>query len=348
MAEADRDDLISIIDEEDKTTEIPTTLPLLPVRDVVIFTDMLLPLFVGREKSVRAVEEAVGGPGFVFLATQKDAAIENPSTDEIYHTGTVGRVLRILKLPDGRVKVLVQGVAKGTISKFMRKRAPYRVKIDLLPEPPVEEKVTLEVEALMRNVREQSEKILALRGELTNDVTSILQNVDDPGKAGRPGRLQPPAEDRGVPGAARNPGPGRAAEAGQRRALAGTRTVGDAGQDPVRRQGRDFEEPAGLLPARAGAGHLQGARGARRPLHRNRRVREKDQKGQDAEGGEHRSPEAAQTPRSDAPGLGRVHGDPFLPGLAGGAAVEQIHPGRHRHPQGAGAAGPRALRSARR
>jgi ATP-dependent Lon protease len=182
MAEADRDDLISIIDEEDKTTEIPTTLPLLPVRDVVIFTDMLLPLFVGREKSVRAVEEAVGGPGFVFLATQKDAAIENPSTDEIYHTGTVGRVLRILKLPDGRVKVLVQGVAKGTISKFMRKRAPYRVKIDLLPEPPVEEKVTLEVEALMRNVREQSEKILALRGELTNDVTSILQNVDDPGK----------------------------------------------------------------------------------------------------------------------------------------------------------------------
>ena len=133
MAEADRDDLISIIDEEDKTTEIPTTLPLLPVRDVVIFTDMLLPLFVGREKSVRAVEEAVGGPGFVFLATQKDAATENPSTDEIYHTGTVGRVLRILKLPDGRVKVLVQGVAKGTISKFMRKRAPYRVRIDLLP-----------------------------------------------------------------------------------------------------------------------------------------------------------------------------------------------------------------------
>ena len=182
MAEADRDDLISIIEEEDKTTEIPTTLPLLPVRDVVIFTDMLLPLFVGREKSVRAVEEAVGGPGFVFLATQKDAATENPSTDEIYHTGTVGRVLRILKLPDGRVKVLVQGVAKGTISKFMRKRAPYRVRIDLLPEPPVEEKVTLEVEALMRNVREQSEKILALRGELTNDVTSILQNIDDPGK----------------------------------------------------------------------------------------------------------------------------------------------------------------------
>ena len=124
MAEADRDDLISIIEEDDKTTEIPTTLPLLPVRDVVIFTDMLLPLFVGREKSVRAVEEAVAGDGFVFMCTQKDPGVENPAADDIYRTGTVGRVLRMLKLPDGRVKVLVQGVAKGNISRFVRKRAP--------------------------------------------------------------------------------------------------------------------------------------------------------------------------------------------------------------------------------
>jgi ATP-dependent Lon protease len=181
MAEADRDDLISIIEEDDKTTEIPTNLPLLPVRDVVIFSDMLLPLFVGREKSVRAVEDAVNGNGFVFLATQKDAAIENPSQDDIYRTGTVGRVLRMLKLPDGRVKVLVQGLAKGTIARYVRKRSIYRVQIDLLPEEPVE-KVNLEVEALMRNVREQSEKILALRGEINPDIISILQNVEDPGK----------------------------------------------------------------------------------------------------------------------------------------------------------------------
>jgi ATP-dependent Lon protease len=181
MAEADRDDLISIIEEDDKTTEIPTNLPLLPVRDVVIFSDMLLPLFVGREKSVRSVEDAVNGEGFLFLATQKDPAIENPSQDDIYRTGTVGRVLRMLKLPDGRVKVLVQGLTKGNIAKFVRKRSPYRVQIDLLPEEPME-KVTLEVEALMRNVREQSEKILSLRGELNPDITSILQNVGDPGK----------------------------------------------------------------------------------------------------------------------------------------------------------------------
>ena len=78
MAETDKDDLISIIEEDIGDMEIPTQLPLLPVRDVVIFTDMLLPLFVGREKSVRAVESAVSKDRFIFVATQKDPAVENP------------------------------------------------------------------------------------------------------------------------------------------------------------------------------------------------------------------------------------------------------------------------------
>ncbi|UCF90035.1 MAG: endopeptidase La [Desulfobacterales bacterium] len=181
MGETDRDDLISIIEENERESDIPTTLPLMPVRDVVIFTDMLLPLFVGREKSVRAVEEAVSKDGFLFLATQKDASTENPSTDEIFSTGTVGRVLRILKLPDGRVKSLVQGVAKGRIIKYLRKRSYYRVKLELIQEYPVPE-INLEVEALMRNVREHSEKILALRGELSGDVGTVLENIVDPGK----------------------------------------------------------------------------------------------------------------------------------------------------------------------
>ena len=110
MAETDKDDLISIIDEDDIEGDVPDILPLMPVRDVVIFTDMLLPLFVGREKSVRAVEESVTKDRFLFLVTQKDPAIENPKPEDIYTVGTVGRVLRMLKLPDGRVKALVQGL----------------------------------------------------------------------------------------------------------------------------------------------------------------------------------------------------------------------------------------------
>ena len=118
MAETDKDDLISIIDENEKDTVIPDTLPLISVRDIVIFTDMLLPLFIGREKSVRAAEEAVEKDGYLFLAAQKDPNIDNPNPDQIYSVGTVSRVLRMLKLPDGHVKSLVQGIAKARIVKY--------------------------------------------------------------------------------------------------------------------------------------------------------------------------------------------------------------------------------------
>ncbi len=181
MAESDKDDLISIIEEDIDDTQIPTSLPLLPVRDVVIFTDMLLPLFVGREKSIRAVEKAVSKDRFLFVATQKDPAVENPKPDDIFTVGTISRILRMLKLPDGRVKALVQGFAKARISKFVQKRSFYRVAVEILDEPD-EVKPDLKVEALMRNVRDYSEKILALRGELSGDVGSILESIDEPGK----------------------------------------------------------------------------------------------------------------------------------------------------------------------
>lgn len=181
MAETDKDDLISIIEDEGLYDEIPKTLPLMPVRDVVIFTDMLLPLFVGREKSVHAVEESVSKSRFLLVATQKEAGIENPSPEEIYDVGTVCRILRMLKLPDGRVKTLVQGIAKAKIVRYVRKRGLFRVKIDLLEEEEFENN-DLETEALMRNIKEHSEKILALRGELTGEVSAILEGIEDPGK----------------------------------------------------------------------------------------------------------------------------------------------------------------------
>ncbi|MFH0998107.1 MAG: endopeptidase La [Pseudomonadota bacterium] len=181
MAETDKDDLISIIEEDEKGSTIPDILPLMPVRDIVIFTDMLLPLFVGREKSVLAVEEAVSKDGFIFLATQKETGVENPKPDQIYEIGTIGRVLRMLKLPDGRVKALVQGVAKARIIQYTRKKSLYRVRHEVIAQVPVKE-LTIEIQALMRNVRENSEKILAFRGEMTGDVSAILESIDDPGK----------------------------------------------------------------------------------------------------------------------------------------------------------------------
>ena len=181
MARSDKDDLISLIEDDGGSAEIPTSLPLLPVRDIVIFCDMVLPLFVGREKSIRAVEEGMAKDGFLMLAAQKDPTVENPKADDIYTIGTVGRILRMLKLPDGSVKALVQGSAKAKIKNYLRKRSSYRVKIELVEEPAVEE-INLEIQALMRTVGENSEKILSLRGEMSGDISTILQTIEEPGK----------------------------------------------------------------------------------------------------------------------------------------------------------------------
>jgi ATP-dependent Lon protease len=181
MAQSDTDDLISLIEEDSANADIPSVLPMLPVRDIVIFSDMVLPLFVGRARSIRAVEEGVAKDGFLMLITQKDPAIENPSADDIYTVGTVSRVLRMLKLPDGRVKALVQGVAKAKIVRYLRKRSFYRVRIEKIEEPPIGE-INLEIEALMRTVRENTEKLLSLRGELSGDISTILESIEEPGK----------------------------------------------------------------------------------------------------------------------------------------------------------------------
>lgn len=182
MAQTDRDDLLSIIDEDEKDVDLPTTLSMMPVRDVVIFPDMLLPLFIGREKSIRAVDEAVKKKnGFIFLVAQKLYSTEEPRPDDIYRVGTVGRILRMLELPDGRIKALVQGVAKAKIEKYVLKKSLYRVKIELIEEMPIKES-GLEIEALVRTIKEHSEKIISFRGEFGGDISSLLDSFDNPAK----------------------------------------------------------------------------------------------------------------------------------------------------------------------
>ncbi len=181
MAETDIDDLIEIIEKEGDIENIPLYLPMMPVRDVVIFTDMLLPLFVGREKSIKAIEEAAKTDRYIFLSTQKDSDMEDPGVDDIFQVGTVGRVQKMLRLPDGRIKALIQGIAKAKIEKIKKKRSWFKVKIEFLKDEDVDE-IDIEIEALMRNVRENSEKILALRGELSSDVGVLLEHIESPGK----------------------------------------------------------------------------------------------------------------------------------------------------------------------
>ncbi|MFW6127316.1 MAG: LON peptidase substrate-binding domain-containing protein, partial [Thermodesulfobacteriota bacterium] len=170
----------TIKDDESQEIIIPAALPLLAVRDVVVFPNMVLPLFVGRETSVLAIEAALAQDRLLFLATQRDQGIENPEPEDIYQLGTVSLILRMLKLPDGRLKVLVQGRAKAKITEYQQTRPYFQVGLEVVSEPDLRE-VSPETEALMRNAREMSEKILTLKGVMSPDLLSILDSIEDPG-----------------------------------------------------------------------------------------------------------------------------------------------------------------------
>jgi ATP-dependent Lon protease len=165
---------------ESEELKIPEILPLLPVRDVVVYPYMILPLFVGREISIAAVDQALSGDRLIFLSTQKDVGDEDPEPEAIYDVGTVAMIMRMLKLPDGRVKILVQGLTKGRITEYISSRPYYSVRVERLVEP-VDAEASLETEALIRTVKEQLTKIVALGKVISPEVMVIVENMQDPG-----------------------------------------------------------------------------------------------------------------------------------------------------------------------
>ncbi|MGE0917629.1 endopeptidase La [Trichlorobacter lovleyi] len=167
----------AIVAEEE--LRIPELLPLLPIRDVVVYPFMIIPLFVGREMSIKAVDQALAGDRMIMLATQHDIGDEDPTPDKIYNVGTVAMIMRMLKLPDGRVKILVQGLVKAKITEFVEFKPFHTVRIERLVEPAAVD--NLETEALMRTVREQLAKIAELGKQISPEVMVILENITDPG-----------------------------------------------------------------------------------------------------------------------------------------------------------------------
>mgnify|MGYP003574155085 CR=1 FL=1 len=161
--------------------EIPEVLPMMAVRDVVVFNYMIIPLFVGRPGSVEAVNEALGTNKLLMLVTQKDATKDNPQVEDLYDVGMVCVVMRTLKLPDGRLKVLVQAMTKAKIKEYIKTEPSYQVSVEVIEDAEAQD-VNVEVEALMRAVREQTEKIMSLRGILSADLMMIINNIEDPGR----------------------------------------------------------------------------------------------------------------------------------------------------------------------
>ncbi len=152
------------------------TFAVLPLRDIVVFPHMIVPLFVGREKSIKALEEVMGAEKQILLATQKNAADDDPAPDAIYEVGTLANVLQLLKLPDGTVKVLVEGTARAEIAAFTDRADFHEARASLLEEPDEEE---VEIEALARSVVSDFENYVKLNKKISPEVVGAASQIDD-------------------------------------------------------------------------------------------------------------------------------------------------------------------------
>ncbi len=151
----------------------------LPLRDIVVFPHMIVPLFVGREKSVRALDEVMREDKQILLVAQKNAGEEDPTAEDIHQVGTIGSVLQLLKLPDGTVKVLVEGGARARIIKFEDNEEYFRAEAEAIEDSPSDAR---EVEALARSLYSQFEQYVKLNKKIPPEVLVSLNQIDDPSK----------------------------------------------------------------------------------------------------------------------------------------------------------------------
>ncbi|HEX7967276.1 MAG TPA: endopeptidase La [Stellaceae bacterium] len=156
-----------------------TLYPVLPLRDIVVFPHMIVPLFVGREKSVRALEDVMKDDKQILLVTQKNAAQDDPTSADIFSVGTIGTVLQLLKLPDGTVKVLVEGGQRARIMRFAENEAFFQAYAETIEEKPGEQQ---ELEALARTAVSQFEQYIKLNKKIPPEVLVSINQIEDPSK----------------------------------------------------------------------------------------------------------------------------------------------------------------------
>ena len=166
---------------EQQQITIPDVLPVLPLPDLVVFPYMIVPLFVNRERSAKAVDQALAENRMILLVSQKDSNVDDPKAEDLRDFGTVSVIMRMLKLPDGRVRILVQGFSRAKVESFDDSKPYITAKV----QPKTELQVTAaspELEAVIRNVKSSLEKMVSLGKNLSSDLVAIATNLDDPGR----------------------------------------------------------------------------------------------------------------------------------------------------------------------
>ena len=257
--------------EPEKTDEITTDdLPVLPLRGVVVYPMMWLPLPIGQRRSVKLVEDNLPENRIIALVTSKHEDVENPSPDQIHEIGTAAQVHRVLRTPDGTIRLLVQGLERIRILEYVQEKPYLRARVEIIPE--IEEE-NLETEAIMRAVQELFRRTVELEPQMPDELSVMAMNVENARQLAylvassmRLGtdesqrlleldsiydklmRLDPVAQQR-------------------------DRGAGTRAQDPVRGAGRDGAHAARLLPARTAEGHPEGTGRRRRTVRRHPRTR---------------------------------------------------------------------------
>ncbi|HEX9943823.1 MAG TPA: endopeptidase La [Thermoanaerobaculia bacterium] len=166
---------------QDEAIKIPDVLPVLPLKDTVIFPYIILPLSVGRDKSVLAVDRALSESRVIMLVAQRDAAIDNPGEADLFEVGTAAVIMRMLKLPDGRIRILVQGLSRARVNHISQVEPYLQAKIERIDEPPAQASA-LEVEALVRSVKDSMDRAVTLGKGISAEVMVIAANLEDPGR----------------------------------------------------------------------------------------------------------------------------------------------------------------------
>ena len=171
-----------MFDNEKTMNRITATIeiPLLPLRDVVVFPHMIVPLFVGRERSIAALESAMKDEKEIFMVAQKSAQKDDPGEDEIYRIGTIGIIIQLLRLPDGTVKVLVEGKKRGIVREYLPCDDFFLVRAEDLEEIGGAEDV--KIEALMRSIRESFETYAKMTKKVHLEMVGTIASIDDPSK----------------------------------------------------------------------------------------------------------------------------------------------------------------------
>src|SRR6476619_714467 len=166
---------------KEEAIKIPDVLPVLPLKDLVIFPFIIVPLSVSREKSINAVDQALAENRVIMLTAQKDFQNEDPAEEDLYRVGTVAIIMRMLKLPDGRIRILVQGLSRARIDYFIQTAPFFKAKITRIEEPVPKER-GLETEALIRAVKQNLDRAVSLGKNISPEVMVIAANLDDPAR----------------------------------------------------------------------------------------------------------------------------------------------------------------------